>query len=118
MTTADEAAIREAVLDYFEGWFDGDAARMERALHPELAKRSLEGGSIEHVTARQMIEATAAGAGERRDPGEREIDVRVVEVYDSIATVVVHSNVYREYVHLVRTPNGWRIVNALWDFAS
>ena len=32
-TTA-EAAIVSAVLDYFEGWFDGDAARMERALHP------------------------------------------------------------------------------------
>ena len=40
--TPDEAAIVEAVLDYFEGWFDGDAAAMERALHPGLAKRALE----------------------------------------------------------------------------
>jgi hypothetical protein len=31
-----EAAIKRTVLDYFEGWFEGDAARMERALHPEL----------------------------------------------------------------------------------
>ena len=36
----DLAAIEACVRDYFEGWFDGDAARMERALHPELAKRS------------------------------------------------------------------------------
>jgi hypothetical protein len=27
---------------------------------------------------------------------------------------VVDSDVYREYVHLVRTDDGWRIVNALW----
>ena len=35
----DEAAIRGVVRDYVDGWFDGDAARMERALHPELVKR-------------------------------------------------------------------------------
>lgn len=35
----DEQAIRAVVGDYAEGWFDGDCARMERALHPELVKR-------------------------------------------------------------------------------
>jgi hypothetical protein len=29
---------------------------------------------------------------------------------------VVDSNVYREYVHLVRTDGDWKIVNALWAF--
>lgn len=33
-TAADSAAIRTAALDYIEGWYDGDAARMERSLHP------------------------------------------------------------------------------------
>jgi len=28
--------------DYFEGWFEGDAARMERALHRDLVKRRSE----------------------------------------------------------------------------
>ena len=37
---ADRDAIVRVALDYFEGWFDGDAARMERTLHPDLAKRS------------------------------------------------------------------------------
>jgi hypothetical protein len=105
------------VLDYFEGWFDGDAARMERALHPELAKRSLGDGRLDHLTAPQMIEATAGGRGKGRDPGRRQLDIRVVEVYGRIASAVVHSNVYREYLHLVRTDEGWRIVNALWDWA-
>jgi len=42
-SAGDEAAIVGTVLDYFEGWFQGDAIRMERALHPELAKRCLGG---------------------------------------------------------------------------
>ena len=59
--TTTEAAIVSAVLDYFEGWFDGDAGvRMERALHPDLAKRSLEkdGQTLDKISAEWMIEAT------------------------------------------------------------
>jgi hypothetical protein len=103
----DEKAIKSTVLDYFEGWFDGDAGRMERALHPQLAKRSLGNGTLDEDTAPEMIEATAAGSGKHRDPGERRIDIDVVEIYGPI----------REYLHLGQTDEGWKIVNALWDWA-
>jgi Putative lumazine-binding len=111
--TGDEAAIRDTVLDYFEGWFDGDPVRMKRALHPELAKRSLadDGEGLDQDSAAEMVDATARGVGKRRG---RSIEVRVVEIYGEIATVVAHSNVYREYLHLARTHSGWKIVNALW----
>jgi Putative lumazine-binding len=89
---------------------------MRRALHPDLAKRSLGHEGLHQVTASQMVDETAAGSGRERDPGARRIDVRVVEVHGDIATVVVDSNVYREYVHLVRTNGAWKIVNALWAF--
>ena len=115
--TAAEAAIVSVVLDYFEGWFDGDASRMERALHPGLAKRSLDqdGRTLNETTAAWMIAATARGVG-ARDPGDRRIEVEVEEVYGTIASATVRSAVYREYVQLVRTPKGWRIVNALWEW--
>ena len=89
---------------------------MERALHPGLAKRSLaeDAVTLNSDSAQEMIDATAAGQGKRRDPEKREIDVRVMEIHEEIATVVVHSNVYREYLHLARTREGWKIVNALW----
>jgi hypothetical protein len=38
-SAADSAAIRQPALDYIEGWYEADAERMERALHPDLAKR-------------------------------------------------------------------------------
>ena len=118
---ADEDAIVRCALDYFEGWFEADPERMRRALHPDLAKRSLgrEGlgrEGLDQLTASQMVDATAAGAGKERDSSARRIDVRVVEVYGDIATAVVDSNVYREYLHLVRTGGDWKIVNALWAF--
>jgi hypothetical protein len=113
----DEDAIRATVLDYFEGWFEGDSERMTRALHPGLAKRKITNGGLDEDTASEMIAATAAGTGKSRDPGEREIEVQVIEVHGPIASVVVHSTVYREYLHVGRTKDGWKIVNALWDHA-
>ena len=45
-------AIVSAVLDYFEGWFDCDATRMERA----LAKRAQvdAAGALDETTAQQI----------------------------------------------------------------
>jgi len=40
------ARIERAVLDYYEGWFEADPARTERALHPDLAKRTTAGWKI------------------------------------------------------------------------
>jgi Putative lumazine-binding len=119
---AERAAIVATALDYFEGWFDGDAGRMERALHPALAKRSLgqvaaAGAELRSVTKEQMVAWTAEGAGKAEDPGpRRRIDVTVVDVHGNIASAVVNSDVYREYLQLVRADDGWRIVNALWHF--
>jgi hypothetical protein len=114
-------AIERAALDYFEGWFDGDADRMERALHPELAKRpgrvddSL-GETLGTLTAREMIDSTAEGVGRTRDVADRRIEVEVVDVFGDIATAIVRSAVYYEYLHLVRVDGEWKIANALWQW--
>ena len=109
------SAIIDTVRDYFEGWFDGDVFRMKRALHPGLAKRSPEGDELDETSAEWMVEATGEGRGRRNDPDERRLEIIVNDVYDRIATVTVRGGIYVEYLHLVRTDGGWRIVNALWE---
>jgi Putative lumazine-binding len=113
----DEAAIVRAVLDYFEGWYDGDSVRIERALHPDLAKRRLgdDGSALSSTTAKEMIEATERAAGKREDPDERRLEVTVDHVYETIANVTVMSVPYAEYVQLARTQDGWKIINTLWQ---
>jgi len=112
MTTATvEELITQTALDYFEGWFDGDVVRMERALHRDLVKREA-GEELGMTTKQRMIELTEAGEGKR--DADRRIDVTVEDVYEDIATVTVRSAPYHEYLHLVRTRDGWKIANALW----
>jgi hypothetical protein len=126
----DRQAIAGVVRDYFESWYEGDADRMERSLHPGLAKRApmaallaLGAGrdgdpdALDEDTRQTMVEATRQGIGATRapTPEDRTIEVEIVDVYDWIASVTVRSSIYHEYLHLVRTSKGWKIVNALWQ---
>src|SRR5687768_14241144 len=65
-SAADSAAIRATALDYIEGWYAGDAARMERALHPELAKRIVRTDAngnfrLDQQSAMTLVQGTRNG---------------------------------------------------------
>ena len=61
-----------------------------------------------------MIDATERALRRERDPGDRRIEVEIEDVHGTIATATVRSAIYREYVQLVQTREGWKIVNTLW----
>lgn len=114
----DDDAIRTTIDDYYLGWFDADGDRMARALHPELIKRGWlrdKAGEwfVEPDTRTTMVEASAAGRGRATDPAARRYTT-TVHIHGDIAAAVVHAVPYVDYVHLVRTPDGWRIINVLW----
>jgi hypothetical protein len=115
----DEAAIIATVRDYWEGWFDGDTERMRRALHPALTKTGVEAGTSDRLlsgpmTAEDMIGWTRDGEGVATRPADFAYEITVDDCYHRIAAVTVSSAIYREYLHVVRTPDGWKIVNALY----
>ena len=108
--------IAKTVLDYYEGWYDADVGRMDRAVHADLVKRSSareHGAVLSFITKKQMLELTGQGEG-KKDAGDRRLDIDIEDVSESIASVTVRTPVYYEYLHLVLTPDGWRIANALW----
>ena len=112
--------VRAVTSDYIEGWFDGDAARMERALHPELAKRcrGIEGDdpdALENLSATEMIDATADGEGQREDAPDRQIEMTIEYLSGDIASVTCRCHTHVDLLQLIRMPEGWRIVNAVWE---
>ncbi len=116
----DEDAVTATALDYFEGWYDADLPRMEHALHPQLVKRSpaqVDGANPSVTTKERMLDLVRGGGG-AEDKTDHPIEVTVVDVHHDIAAAVVRSAQYREYLHLVRTAEGWRIVNAFWQLTE
>ncbi len=117
----DRAAIERAVLDYLEGWYTGDAVRMERALHPELAKRMVAADPrtgrsfIEPIGASAMIAYTAAGAGKLAAGQTAGIEVTILDVWGDMAMVRGKSVHFMDYVQLARLDGQWKVVNVLWQ---
>ena len=115
----EKAAIERVAVDYIEGWYEGNAERMDRALHPELVKRAMiedaEGKEFfQNLTKPDMVKATEGGGGSKIPAGERGIAVTVLDVYRTIATVRVESGSFIEYLHLGKTEGDWKIVNVIW----
>jgi hypothetical protein len=120
-TAADSAGIRAAALDYIEGWYTADAPRMQRALHPELAKRvvvtdSTSGRSqLGQMGAMTLIEYTRNGGGRETPPRARQEDVSILDVYRGAASAKIVAADWIDYLHLARWNGRWVIVNVLWE---
>ena len=113
---ADVEAVTQVATEYFQSWFAGDGARMRACLYPALAKRTPEEPGAELLLLHEdptesLVADTASGEGTAFDPRQ---EVTVLDVFRDIATVMVRSEPFVEYVHLARFGNRWLIVNALY----
>ena len=120
----DSALIRNAVLDYVEGWYEGNAERMESALHPELAKRiwrpDPERGNdrLDHMGAMALVQGTRRGGGSATPMGDRRAEVRILDIYGNAASVRAGMANWVDLMHLVRMEGRWRVVNVLWELSA
>lgn len=102
----DQEPITQAVQDCFGGWYDADVARMGRALRPGLARRSPAEDDGAILTKELMLQACAEGEG--TGAAGRWVKIGIADVCGGIASAVVRSAPYREYLHLIRTGGGGR----------
>jgi hypothetical protein len=112
--SSDRAGVEAAARHYIEGWYAGDATRMDRSLHAELVKRTRrddDPDTLREVTRARMVEMTTDGDGGGRDAP---IQIAIDDVSDGIAAARVVSPDFVDYLHLVSTSDGWRIANVLF----
>lgn len=109
----DLAAIEQTALDYIEGWYEGNAERMERSLHPDLVKRTIQSSRVETLSAEQMIGFTQQGGG-KAFPGEKKNTVTIRDIDNDLATVKVISAEYIDYLQMGKVNGEWVIINILW----
>ena len=119
-TPTENDAITRTALDYIEGFYTGDSGRMERSLHPDLAKRimRIDPGTgkarLDHQDARRLIAITESRKG-APPPPQQQKDVTVLDVFGNAATVKIVANQWIDYLHLVKWEGEWKIVNVLWE---
>jgi len=119
--SSEAAAIKQTALDYIEGWYEGNAERMEKALHPDLAKRIVRTNpqnsrsSLGQMSAMSLVQGTRSGGGKETPKDKQQKDVTILDVFENAASVKVVASEWIDYLHIAKFNGRWVIVNVLWE---
>jgi hypothetical protein len=117
----ERAAIEAAVYDYVDALYRVDPSRVERSVHPELAKRGFHRrGKAPYrelkMTYGELHSLAASWNREGRvDPARAVREVTVLDALDQTASAKLVADWGVDYLHLARYNGRWQIVNVLWQ---
>lgn len=120
----DLKAIEQTILDYIEGFYEGDAARMECAIHPELAKRIARRdpesgrGYFAEMSALALMQLTRQKADRPTPLAERQREIAIFDIFENSASARMTASSWVDYLHLSRLNGRWVIVNVLWEMKA
>jgi len=121
---ADSAGVRSAVLDYVEGIYLADTARIVRSVRPELAKRGYwiprnqTAYANEPMTFAELINvAKTWNSNRQRNPDSMVKEIQILDLLDQTASAKLVAQWGIDYFHLAKYDGRWMIVNVLWQSA-
>ena len=120
-SSADSAAIRATALDYAEGWYEGNAERMGRALHPELVKRIVVRDTatgrtmVQGMGASVLVNSTRHGYGKETPKERQQKDVTILDIFGNAASAKAVMADWIDYLQLAKVDGRWQIINVLWE---
>jgi hypothetical protein len=121
-TDADREAVRQAALDYVEGIYNVEPSRIERSVHPKLAKLGFyrppaddayRPGSA--MTFERLVEIAKNYNKEGKLRKDAPKEVTVLDLLDQTASVKLVAEWGVDYMHLAKFDGKWMIVNVLWQ---
>jgi len=123
LDSADIEAIERAASEYWEAWYTGDTERLRATLHPDfelrgLARRILDTRTnyiaTDVVTQSELVYLAGLGLG-LTDPEKRLSEVTVLAATHYVASVKTVGEGQTHLLHLMRLPEGWKIVGAIFS---
>jgi hypothetical protein len=114
-------AVKQAVLDYVEGVYEVKPERIERSVHPDLAKRGFfikKGESVysPHVmTYQELVDLAKNYNKNGRVPKDAPKEIVIFDVSDQTATIKLTAVWGIDYMHLAKYDGKWKIINVLWQ---
>ncbi len=115
--------VKKACMDYIEGFYEGDEAKLKRSLSPDLLKFGYmkKRGTQEYASAGQMTyeEALSFARGVKEKQRFPKADApRGIEIYDvddNIAAAKVTAWWGFDYILLSKEDDKWMIQQVLWQ---
>jgi hypothetical protein len=122
--TAEREAVRLAVLDYVEGFYEGDSTRLRRSVWPAVRKwgyaRDRTAGAAYRGMAMAFPDefmrfADNVRAGRMRTPAGAPREITLYDVQDQTASAKLTAWWGTDYLLLAREGGRWMITHVLWQ---
>lgn len=121
-TLPDREAVRLAVLDYVEGFYAGDTARLVRSVSPDVRKYGYWRSKPDSPYAGEampfaefMSYANGIKTGRNRTPAGARKEIVVYDVQDQTASAKLTAWWGTDYLLLAREKGRWMILQVLWQ---
>jgi len=115
--TSEESAVRSTIVDYIEGYYTGDATRMERSLHPHYLKHTISrsDGKLKMTewTGLQMVQAARSHEAVNLPASEKTEQITVLDVSDGLASAKLVTPHWVDYLTLSKWNGDWKIVSVV-----
>jgi hypothetical protein len=113
--SSDESSVvRATVRDYIEGYYTGDAARMERTLHPHYLKHVIHGNiPMREKTALEMASDVRSEGVPKLTEAERTEQITVLDTSGDIASAKLVTPGWVDYITLSKSDGVWKILSVV-----
>ncbi|MEZ4422088.1 MAG: nuclear transport factor 2 family protein [Gemmatimonadota bacterium] len=118
----ERAAVERAALDYLEGFYEGDEAKLRRGISPDVVKygyfvpRDASTYTGEPMSFQQMLDyAERVNSTGRTAPADAPKEVEILDLLDQTAAVKVTAFWGSDYLQLAKVDGRWKILHVLWQ---
>ena len=124
-SAADSAGVRQAAMDYLDGFYTGDSTLHVRSIRPEVYKFGFwrQRDSVRYAAGEQMkwpqfhdFTRRVKASGRAPSPNWRK-EVQLLDVLDQTANVKVTAYWGTDYLLLGKFDGRWMITHVLWQSA-
>jgi hypothetical protein len=117
---SDRDAVRRAVLDYVEGFYEGDTTKLVRSVAPTVHKYGYSQRGDEYVGSEMpysafMTYANGVREGRNRTPANAPKEITLFDVQDQTASAKLTAWWGIDYLLLARQNGRWLITHVLWQ---
>jgi hypothetical protein len=119
---ADSAAVHRAVLDYVEGFYEGDSTKLMRSIRPEvykygfwLPRDSTRYQGSQMPWAEFLGYARRVRQNNRQAPATAPKEIALFEVQDQTAAAKLTASWGTDYLLLGKFDGTWMITSVVWQ---
>lgn len=110
----DVSAVRSTVTNYIEAYYTGNAARMERTLHPHYLKHMIHGDiPVREKTGAQMVAEIRKNGPANLPAAQKNEQVTVLDILDDIASAKLVTPGWTDYMTLSKVDGEWKILSVV-----